>query len=77
MARRAADGGLNPDADVRWGLFVTCLPGSDQFVMSQHGERWGKISRRGHGVTPVICAISARNPRECINVVNVMKFMSV
>lgn len=35
----AADIGLNPDADVRGGLLVSCPPGTDRFILSQRGEK--------------------------------------
>lgn len=38
-ASRAADIGLNPDADVRGGLLVSCPPGADRFILSQRGEK--------------------------------------
>lgn len=38
-ASGAADIGLNPDADVRGGLLVSCPPGTDRFILSQRGRK--------------------------------------
>lgn len=68
-ASRAADIGLNPDADVMGGLWVICPPGADRFILSQRrGKKKKKKTCWGggwHGVATVIYNLLATQTCKC------------